>query len=126
MPMKWARPAKKGDPLTVRECEVALLLTDGLSNKLIADKLGLAEHTSKFHVTNVIKKLGASTRVDAAVIYARRLDAAKRTEERDAWSKHSNELALQVVTLQAKLDEHERQVREQKWFAAQQLARCDD
>lgn len=100
MPSKWGKPAKKGDPLTVRECEVALLLTEGHSNKIIADKLGIADHTAKFHVYNVSKKLGGQNRVETAVLYARKLDQACAEEERAKWLAHSNTLALQIIELQ--------------------------
>lgn len=55
--------------LTPREYEVAALLSQGLSNKLIADKLGIAEHTAKFHVHNVCRKYGTTSRVVAAVSF---------------------------------------------------------
>jgi len=59
-------------PLTPRETEVAILIADGLSNKLIADRLGIASHTAKFHVFNAIKKLGKTTRAGAAAEVVRR------------------------------------------------------
>lgn len=55
--------------LTPREDAVAALITEGLSNKLIADKLDMSEHTVKFHVTNVCKKFGTTSRVVVAVEY---------------------------------------------------------
>lgn len=58
------------DKLSHREREVAELIAQGLSNKLIADELGISPHTAKFHVYNVIQKLGGGTRVDAAVAWA--------------------------------------------------------
>ena len=55
--MKKARLRKKppkdkvvGQPLTARESDVLWLLIEGMSNKVIADKLDLSEHTVKFHV----------------------------------------------------------------------------
>jgi len=72
--------SKAFEPLTVREHAVAALLTEGLSNKRIAAQLVISVHTTKFHVSNVIIKLGASTRVDAAVKYARWLDAQPRVK----------------------------------------------
>jgi len=56
--------------LTARENDVARLMSQGLSNKLIAVQLGLSEHTAKFHVRNVCTKYGTSSRVVAAVGYA--------------------------------------------------------
>jgi DNA-binding CsgD family transcriptional regulator len=56
--------------LTARETDVAKLMSQGLSNKLIAVQLGLSEHTVKFHVKNVCTKYKTSSRVVAAVGYA--------------------------------------------------------
>jgi len=61
--------------LTDREHDVMRLVVDGLSNKLLAVELGISDHTAKFHVLNAIKKLGASNRTEAAVIYDRRTRA---------------------------------------------------
>jgi DNA-binding NarL/FixJ family response regulator len=53
------------DRLTEREIEVLKLMGDGNSNKLIADKLSIAEHTVKGHVKSILSKLGASDRTHA-------------------------------------------------------------
>lgn len=53
------------EPLTARELEVLELLSQGLSNKLIAQRLHLSEHTVKYHVSAIYSKLGASSRTDA-------------------------------------------------------------
>jgi len=58
--------------LTERERQVVQLLAEGLSNKLIADRLGISDHTAKFHVNGVMVKLGASTRTEAVVEAMRR------------------------------------------------------
>lgn len=58
------------DDLTPRQHDVAKLITEGLSNKLIAAALNISEHTAQFHVNAIINKLGASTRVQVAVMYA--------------------------------------------------------
>lgn len=60
------------DRLTARELEVLNLLADGLSNKRIAHRLDISEHTAKFHVNSILAKLGAGTRTEAVVIAARR------------------------------------------------------
>jgi two-component system nitrate/nitrite response regulator NarL len=57
---------------TPREAEVLSLLAEGLSNKLIADRLKISDHTAKFHVTAILNKLGAETRTEAVVMAARR------------------------------------------------------
>lgn len=53
------------EPLTGREREVLEMLSRGLSNKLIARRLSISEHTVKFHVSSIYTKLGASSRTDA-------------------------------------------------------------
>jgi two-component system nitrate/nitrite response regulator NarL len=53
------------EPLTPREREVLDLLAHGLSNRQIAERLGISEHTAKFHVAAVSGKLGAASRTEA-------------------------------------------------------------
>lgn len=55
------------DTLTRRENEVLVLLADGLSNKEIAAKLSISEHTAKFHVNSILQKMNAQKRVEAVV-----------------------------------------------------------
>lgn len=65
-----ARPAEPGtlpEPLTPREREVLQLLAEGLSNKAIAARLDVSEHTVKFHVNALMGKLGAQSRTEAVV-----------------------------------------------------------
>ena len=50
--------------LSVREVEVLRMLIDGASSAEIAAKLGISEHTVKFHRTNVLTKVGADSRAD--------------------------------------------------------------
>lgn len=60
------------EPLTAREREVLKLLASGLTNKEIAQRLGVTDHTVKFHVNGILGKLGAATRTEAVVEAARR------------------------------------------------------
>ncbi|HEX2914344.1 MAG TPA: response regulator transcription factor [Chloroflexia bacterium] len=60
------------EALTARELEVLQLLSQGLSNKLIARQLQISEHTVKFHVSSLFNKLEASSRADAISRGARR------------------------------------------------------
>jgi DNA-binding NarL/FixJ family response regulator len=53
------------EPLTDRELELLDLLAEGLSNKLIAHRLGISEHTVKTHVASIFAKLGVSSRTEA-------------------------------------------------------------
>ncbi|WP_026158634.1 response regulator [Rhizobium leguminosarum] len=57
------RPAS----LTPRETEVIELVAEGLSNKHIARRLDLQEKTIKHHMTEILFKLGASNRTEAAI-----------------------------------------------------------
>jgi two-component system nitrate/nitrite response regulator NarL len=66
-----ADPESPVEPLTPREVEVLQLLAEGLSNKLIGARLGISEHTAKFHVNAISGKLGAQGRTDAVVRAAR-------------------------------------------------------
>jgi two-component system, NarL family, nitrate/nitrite response regulator NarL len=59
-------------PLTRRETEVLKLLAAGMTNKEIAARLGVTDHTVKFHVNGILGKLGAVTRTEAVVEAARR------------------------------------------------------
>jgi DNA-binding NarL/FixJ family response regulator len=67
------RPQPLVVPLSDRELDVLRLLADGRSNREIAGALFLAEGTVKNHVTNVLAKLGARDRTQAA-LRARALD----------------------------------------------------
>jgi DNA-binding NarL/FixJ family response regulator len=60
------------EPLTSREIEVLNLLGEGLGNKQIAGRLGISEHTVKFHVTSILGKLNAASRTEAVTIGIRR------------------------------------------------------
>jgi DNA-binding NarL/FixJ family response regulator len=53
------------EPLTPRELEVLHLIGQGLSNRAIAERLAISEHTAKFHVNAILGKLGAQTRAEA-------------------------------------------------------------
>jgi DNA-binding NarL/FixJ family response regulator len=69
-PVLGARDPSSPTPvedLTPRELEVLGLLAEGLPNKAIARRLGISEHTVKFHVNAVLGKLGAQSRTEAVV-----------------------------------------------------------
>lgn len=55
------------DPLSERETEILRLITNGLSNREIADKLFITEGTVKNHVTNILGKLDVRDRTQAAL-----------------------------------------------------------
>jgi two-component system, NarL family, nitrate/nitrite response regulator NarL len=55
------------ESLTPREVEVLQLLSQGLPNKGIAQRLGISDHTVKFHVNAILGKLGVQSRGEAIV-----------------------------------------------------------
>lgn len=63
--------ARPSDRLTARQSEVLVGLKDGLSNKQIARNLDMSEATVKVHVRQVMRKLGALNRTQAAVLALR-------------------------------------------------------
>lgn len=69
---KPAPLAELEEPLTPREIEVLRMLSEGLSNKLIAHRMGISEHTVKFHMTQILGKLRAGSRTDAVMQGIRR------------------------------------------------------
>lgn len=60
------------ETLTARELQVLRMLSDGLGNKEIAGQLGISGHTAKFHVAQILAKLGARSRAEAVFIGIRR------------------------------------------------------
>jgi DNA-binding NarL/FixJ family response regulator len=62
-----AQTAAAADEVGLSERELSILesLSEGMSNKQIAKQLWLAEQTVKFHLTNIYRKLGVSTRTEA-------------------------------------------------------------
>lgn len=60
------------DDLTPREIEVLTMMTEGLGNRQIADRLMVSGHTIKFHISSILDKLGASTRTEAVTLGLRR------------------------------------------------------
>src|SRR5215475_2158032 len=54
--------------LSPREVEVLRMIAEGLGNKEIASKLGISDHTVKFHISSIFAKLDASSRTEAVTI----------------------------------------------------------
>jgi len=67
-PLDWSPEAAH---LSQREQQVASLLIEGASNKVIARALDISVHTAKFHVAAILEKLGARNRADAVSIILR-------------------------------------------------------
>ncbi|HZU25864.1 MAG TPA: response regulator transcription factor [Bryobacteraceae bacterium] len=64
-------PAPTG-VLSPRELEVLQLMAEGLANKEIAWRMGISEHTVKFHVASILNRLDAASRTQAVSIGVRR------------------------------------------------------
>ncbi len=60
-----AQAVAESTTLTARELEVLRMMAEGAANKIIAWKLGISEHTVKFHVASILARLGASSRTEA-------------------------------------------------------------
>lgn len=70
-PVPRGPTAELVEELTPREQEVLQLLAEGLTNKAIARRLGISEHTVKFHVNAILGKLSAQSRTEAVVLATR-------------------------------------------------------
>jgi DNA-binding NarL/FixJ family response regulator len=73
-------PGLTGPGLTGRECEVAALVADGLSNRVIAERLVISKRTVDAHLEHIFAKLGLSSRVHVAAWF--------RAGQRDDSSSH--------------------------------------
>lgn len=60
------------DPLTARETQIVSLIAEGLSNKEIGDRLGIAEKTVRVHMTHILDKMGAADRTQLLIIAVQR------------------------------------------------------
>jgi two-component system, NarL family, response regulator YdfI len=65
-------PTAQPETLTPREVEVLRMIAEGIGNKTIAHRLGISEHTVKFHVSSIFAKLGATSRTEAVTLGIRR------------------------------------------------------
>ncbi len=67
IPAKPEESPSMAEPLSERETEVLSLVAEGLANKEIAARLGISEHTVRFHVRALLAKLGTQNRTEAVV-----------------------------------------------------------
>ena len=70
-PGNVALPGEGPDALTPREAEALALVAEGLPNKGVAGRLGVSERTARYHVAQILAKLGAQSRTEAVVTAAR-------------------------------------------------------
>lgn len=71
-----SRAVAESDPLTAREGQVLALIAEGLSNRQIGERLFISAKTVSVHVSAVLRKLGVSTRTEAAVLQQKSAFAA--------------------------------------------------
>ena len=76
-----ALPAPEA-PLTLRESQILRLIAEGLTNRQIGERLGLAEKTVKNYVSGLLAKLGMQRRTQAAVYGATEHFSDRATGER--------------------------------------------
>lgn len=67
LPAQDEHSAYEIEELTKRELEVLNLVAEGLSNRSIAAELQISDHTVKFHVNAILRKLRAQSRTEAVV-----------------------------------------------------------
>jgi NarL family two-component system response regulator YdfI len=67
-----AVPSAEIELLSPREIEVLRLVAEGSSNKAIAWRLNISEHTVKFHVNSILSKMNAGSRTEAVMLGLRR------------------------------------------------------
>ena len=76
--------------LTHRESEVVLLVGGGMSNREIAQRLGLSVGTVKIHIHSIFRKTGARRRSDLVVQMCARKIAPPAQSSRNSTDVHSN------------------------------------
>lgn len=66
-----AEPRGGATTLTPRELEILEMMAEGMSNRTIANRLGISSQTVKFHVASILAKLGAGSRTEAVTFGVR-------------------------------------------------------
>ena len=77
------RDVREPSELTTRELDVLVLLGEGLPNKLIAQRLGIAEKTVKAHVTHIFEAIGVTDRTQAALWVGRHGLSPRQQQRRE-------------------------------------------
>ena len=71
--LEFFKPKKIDNTLTTREAQVLNLLAEGLSYKMVADKLALSIHTVNTHAKNIYEKLHVASLGEAIAFYYKNL-----------------------------------------------------
>jgi DNA-binding CsgD family transcriptional regulator len=66
-PESWSVKSFERLPLTARERETVLLVTEGYKNHEMAEKMGISEQTTKNHLHSIFEKLGVADRLELAL-----------------------------------------------------------
>jgi pimeloyl-ACP methyl ester carboxylesterase/DNA-binding CsgD family transcriptional regulator len=75
-PARRPRPAPPADDtLTARQLQVAALVAEGLTNRQIAERLGIQERSAEGHLERIRQRLGVGSRAQVAAWWARRVGA---------------------------------------------------
>jgi pimeloyl-ACP methyl ester carboxylesterase/DNA-binding CsgD family transcriptional regulator len=72
-----APPARSAGALTARQLQVAALVAEGLTNRQIADRLGIQERSAEGHLERIRQRLGVSSRAQVAAWWARGAEATE-------------------------------------------------
>jgi DNA-binding CsgD family transcriptional regulator len=75
------RESSTRDDLTAQELQIARLVAEGLSNRDVAAQLFLSPRTIDFHLRNVFRKLGISSRMQLVQLELRAADASVTAEQ---------------------------------------------
>ena len=67
-----SQSSESPEGLTLRELEVLYHMVDGLANKKIAENLFISENTVKYHIRNILQKLGVQNRTEAVGLAIRK------------------------------------------------------
>jgi DNA-binding CsgD family transcriptional regulator len=70
-------PAGPAGALTARQLQVAALVAEGLTNRRIAERLGIQERSAEGHLERIRQRLGVGSRAQVAAWWARRADAGE-------------------------------------------------
>ena len=70
-------PGERPGMLTARQLQVAALVAEGLTNRQIAERLGIQERSAEGHLERIRQRLGVSSRSQVAAWWARRADASE-------------------------------------------------
>ena len=90
MPLPDGRPRDEvpAEALTRRQQEIVVLITEGLTDQEIADRLGLERGTIAHHVDQIMRRLGMTRRIPVAIWAARQAEtlAVSHLAVRPAWA----------------------------------------